>query len=200
MRKSKRNHRDSDYPGYINLYHKIKARLSEQNMVFSMVMIWFAPGYALINLAFVLALTSLTIQDPFPSIAFGLYLLLLVIFIVLMFATFISLALVGSRNSERYVKKIVIWMIFNLKAPLQDRLGLNLQELSVIKNIAQSEQGAADWRGTYVNIMVIGAIGFLWGAGVSSATWFSEHLSVDFQVQSLFIMKPTSDLLLIAFG
>lgn len=200
MKKHQNNIRESDYEGYTSLYHKIKAKLSEQNILLSTLMIWFAPGYFLINLAFVLALTFLTIQDPFPSIAFGLYLLVLVIFIVLMFATFISLALVGSQNSEQYVKKIVTWLIFTLKTPFQNRFGLNPQELSVIKNIAQSEQGAADWRGTYVNIMVIGAIGFLWGAGTTSTKWFAENLPANFRVQSLFEIQPILDVLLIAIG
>lgn len=200
MSKSKQYNQDGDYSGYVSLYQKIKARLSENDFLFSSVIIWFAPGYFLINLAFVLALTYLTIQDPFPAIAFGLYLLILVIFIVLMFVTFISLALVGSRNSEQYVKKIVTWMIFTVKTPFQDRHGLNQQELTRIKNIAQSEQGAADWRGTYVNIMVIGAICFLWGAGTTSAQWFSENLPPNFQVQSLFTIKPIIGVILTAVG
>jgi hypothetical protein len=100
---------------------------------------------------------------------------------MLILASIISIIFVGSRNPKQYVSKITKWLIFTVPVPYQEKFGLNLSELETLQETAQTEQSAADWRGNYVGIIIIGSIGFLWGVSESSMEWFLKSLPSNFQ-------------------
>jgi len=151
------------HPGFISLYGRLKDELSEQQLLPLVLAVWIAPGYFFLNLATIFSLTFLTIHESIIAIGFGLYILLLVIFVSFMFVTFLSLATIGSRNPTHRVTKLVATLLITIDAPYKEKSGIGLEELDVLRSIAEAEQGAADWRGNYVGIIIIGAISFLWG-------------------------------------
>lgn len=71
-----------------------------------------------------------------------------------------------TRNPSRSVSRYVARMLIMSRRPYsQGDTGLNYKDIVHLRKIAEIEQSAAEWRGVFINIIIIGTISVLFAAG-----------------------------------
>jgi hypothetical protein len=72
------------------------------------------------------------------------------------------------------VPRLMAYILLGAPRPLSDQAGLNLANLHHLKRVAEIEQGSADWRGHYVNIVILGLATFTISSLAAGIEWLGQ--------------------------
>jgi len=86
-------------------------------------------------------------------------------------------ASIAVRDPTSIVSDAASRILIFLPRPFSDRQGLNYIEIQRLSQIAKIEQGAADWRGVFVNLIIVGTVTSIVSALIFGA---NEIKSVNF--------------------
>lgn len=131
---------------YTELYQEIMKNARQDylwvSLLFIMVYLtWYAIYYIWIIPKSVTPLT-------FIDMASGVLKLLLVFLIF-----FVTISI--TQNPRRAIPAIIVNMLIFSPRPYQNDLGLDYDDIQQLKRIGEIEQNSADWRGSYINYVII---------------------------------------------
>lgn len=174
--------------GYAKLYEEL-AYLFRQQPAWEglsvLLLVYFAAGFIfwLLFLAALLGNVKLDLQ----GIVMGIIVILYSIVVFFSLPFWVYTALIGTRDPAKAVPQLAAHILTTVPCPYTNRRGLAFEEIKRLKQVAEIEQGSADWRGSFVNVVIIGAVTVIIGGSPLALKWLLETMSSDpFQgIQSL---------------
>ncbi|MCB8944534.1 MAG: hypothetical protein H6658_12360 [Ardenticatenaceae bacterium] len=143
--------------GYTHLYFTLIAELKHQH-IWDSVSKFLAGFIGLSWLVAFLVVILLRGQPRFILILqLGIALTFFWLFVGLVYWLF-YLAWAGSRNPANDVSKLAARLLVAVERPYRRQRGLSYDDLSRMQQIAELEQGSADWRGNFFNLIIVGVL------------------------------------------
>jgi hypothetical protein len=78
------------------------------------------------------------------------------------------------RRPLGHIPRLMAYILLGAPRPLSEQAGLSLENIYHLKRVAEIEQGAADWRGHYVNIVIIGLATFTISGLAAGMEWLGQ--------------------------
>ncbi|KXK11434.1 MAG: hypothetical protein UZ14_CFX002002824 [Chloroflexi bacterium OLB14] len=155
--------------GYTQLYYNLN-RYARKNMVGDLLL-----GFLLTPLiSGVLIFYNLFPKETlllWESLGVWIFLVLL---LILLYLPILVYAAIGTHEPISLVSELSALILIYLPRPHTTIQGLSYDDIQNLRRVAEIEQGAADWRGTFVNLIVIGTA----TATISIINFVSKELAV----------------------
>ncbi len=171
-------------PGYHHIYDTLVRYITRETQASILIVIPYI-NFILILIASIYIFISLSYIKPIEAIVYGIMFFMFFECVFLILTTFITILVSGTQEPYVISREIAALMIFTLSRPYSDSVGLGYKGVGNVKGIAEIDQGSADWRGNFINFLVIGAVGFIVGSGATSISWVLGNLPKDFPANLL---------------
>lgn len=116
----------------------------------------------------------------------------MIFLLFLFYLPIIIQATISTREPVSSVSDLAAKILIYLPSPHSNTQGLNFNEIQHLRKVAETEQNAADWRSTFVNLIIIGTATLI----VSVTNLVSQQFTTsDLQAMAnLLINPPTSEM------